>query len=273
MKTNQRYLIAIDMDGTLLNKHRKIPFLTLLYLRHLSRKGHVVILSSGRPIRSLMPFYKKLGLKTPMICYNGGYCYHPYKNDFDIVDHSFSKETVRSLFIDLYPRLICNMIIENHDTIIYQNKDDELYRYFPHKNMEVKYQSILDTNMKSYSIIMQMANLDVQNEIKSKVNKNDSIGVRFWSGLKPKYCEIYYKNVSKAECLEHIRKYYHIDKKNIIAIGDSINDIEMINYAEIGVAMKNSCEELLSEADVITEKDNNHNGIPHCLRKLLKRRN
>ena len=266
----ERYLIALDMDGTLLNKNEKILFNTLMYIRKLTRLGHIVVLSSGRPIRSLMPYYKALGLKSPLICYNGAYCFHPYEKDFEEINYSFSKELVRSLYVGLYPSYIDNMVIENHDMMIYQNEDDTLYRFFPHRNIKVKYSSVFKNTENVFSIIMSFAEAKYIDNIKEEVKKYPDVGVRFWSGNKPRYCEIYYKEVSKAKCLRHIAEYYRIDRDHIIAIGDSINDIEMIRYAGTGIAMKNSCPELIAEANLITERDNNHNGIIATLRKVIK---
>ena len=66
-----RYLIAIDIDGTLLNKDRVISKATKEYLLKLSNEGHLIVLASGRPIRSLVQFHDELKLDTPLICYNG----------------------------------------------------------------------------------------------------------------------------------------------------------------------------------------------------------
>ncbi len=266
----ERYIIALDMDGTLLNRNEKILFNTLMYIRKLSRLGHIIVLSSGRPIRSLMRYYKTLGLNSPIICYNGAYCFHPYEKDFEEINYSFSKELIHSLYIDLYPHYIDNMVIENHEEMIYQNEDDTLYRFFPHKGIKVRYNTVFDNQERMFSIIMSFADPKYIQDIKNEVKKYPDIGVRFWSGLKPRYCEIYYKGVTKAKCLKHIAEYYHIDKDHIIAIGDSINDIEMIRYAGIGIAMKNSCQELKDEADIITERDNNHNGLVTALHKIIK---
>ncbi len=69
-KEIERRIIAFDMDGTLLTHKKKISFLTLYYLRKLTKQGHLIVLASGRPSRSLKKYYNQLKLKTPMICYN-----------------------------------------------------------------------------------------------------------------------------------------------------------------------------------------------------------
>ena len=78
---NNRYLIGLDLDGTLLNKKSKITFKTKNYIKKLSRKGHIVVLATGRPLRAMKQYYDQLGLKTPIVCYNGGHILNPFDND------------------------------------------------------------------------------------------------------------------------------------------------------------------------------------------------
>ena len=56
-KEVERRIIAFDMDGTLLTHKKKISFLTLHYLRKLTKQGHLIVLASGRPSRSLKKYY------------------------------------------------------------------------------------------------------------------------------------------------------------------------------------------------------------------------
>ena len=86
---NKKYLIAIDLDGTLLNKKSKISLANKLYLRKLERQGHKVILASGRPSRAVKFFRKQIGLHTPIICYNGAFCFHPDDDSFPQIVYNF----------------------------------------------------------------------------------------------------------------------------------------------------------------------------------------
>ena len=71
----EKYLIALDMDGTLLNKSHVISKTTSDYFKQLEKDGHIIVIASGRPVRGIMNFYKELELDTPIICYNGAYIY------------------------------------------------------------------------------------------------------------------------------------------------------------------------------------------------------
>ena len=96
-------LIAFDMDGTLLNNNNQISNLTKKYLIKLASQGHKIIISSGRPIRGIISYYKELKLNTPIICYNGAYIY-PGKENIEEYCFSFSYElsTSVSSFVHIY---------------------------------------------------------------------------------------------------------------------------------------------------------------------------
>lgn len=269
---NKKYLIAIDMDGTLLNKKGKVSFLTNRYLRKLSKEGHIVILASGRPIRSLKPTYDKLKLNTPMICYNGIYAYHPNDKSFNEISHYFYKNMIIELYRELYPRYISNIVVENHNDIFYEKDDAFLARFFPNKGIKVHVTSISNIDDNMYSVIMKSNSKKSDNEIINRVKRYENIGLRFWAGDNPEYCELYYKDISKWDSILEIAKYYKIPLDNVITIGDSFNDIEMVKKAKIGIAMINSPSKLKEVADIVTEYDNHHNGIPKTLKKIIKSR-
>lgn len=79
--------------------------------------------------------------------------------------------------------------------------------------------------------------------------------------------EIFYHDISKATGMDHILQYFDIPLQRTIAIGDSMNDVDMIEHAQIGVAMGNACDELkrLSNIQTTSSKED---GIFHCFRRL-----
>ena len=68
---NSKYLIVCDLDGSLLNGDRQIPKTTVNYFKKLNKNGFNIVLASGRPMKNVFYFYKKIGLKTPIISSNG----------------------------------------------------------------------------------------------------------------------------------------------------------------------------------------------------------
>ena len=75
---------------------------------------------------------------------------------------------------------------------------------------------------------------------------------------------------NKGNALDYVSKYLGFDREQIIAFGDAHNDIEMLQFAARGIAMKNAHDSLLEVADEVTEFTNTENGLIRHLKTILK---
>lgn len=267
-QTNKPYIIAFDMDGTLLNDKKKICFRTLHYLRKLSRQGHKIVLASGRPSRALWQYYNKLHLKTPMICYNGAYLFSPHDKNFKPIEFQFPRNIIINCVEDL-KEFILNVMCETETEIWVDKPDRYLAKFFWYQNMEIHVGELKDTLKKDPMTCIIQTPVEYTNtsKIDQIVEKYPGIGARFWTGSP--YFELYYKTTSKGASLEKVEKYYNIPNERVIAFGDAENDVEMLSHAGISIAMKNGKESLKKYAKIVTSKDNNHNGIYDTLKKII----
>jgi len=267
----EKFLIALDMDGTLLNKKREISFLTKQYLKKLTKQGHIIVLASGRPSRSLYRYYNELNLSTPMICYNGAYYFSPKDESLKPWAANFPKEIAIKAYKELKPYIL-NCMIENDTNIWIDEEDKYLANFFWYENMNLHkgdISEILDEN--PMSMICQIYRDRDDKEIISKIaEKYFPIKVRFWTGTN--YFELYVDQTTKGSSLQKIADYYKIPNERIIAFGDAENDDEMLQISGYPVAMRNSKRpEIFKYAKIITKYDNNHNGIYHELKTLFKK--
>ncbi|MGN1295727.1 MAG: Cof-type HAD-IIB family hydrolase [Bacilli bacterium] len=268
-----KYLIALDMDGTLLNSSQKIGKLTSSYLHSLALSGHIIVIASGRPFRSIEPYYNELGLSSPCICYNGGYIYSSEKN-FEEDSFFIPKEVCIDVISTLDRSRLLNVMCENSSSMHLLHQDDILSKYFFMDKINIVYGELKDTLQDDPNIIIFRATdekEDFKQEITKAVEKH-GLKIRFWSGL-TSFSEIYSPKVTKAHALNKIAQYYQIPKENIIAFGDAPNDLEMLEEAGVGVAMKNASSELLKVAKYITPTDNNHDGIYYFLQDFFANKN
>lgn len=269
MNKKEPLLIALDMDGTLLNNKKRIGLKTLFLLRKLTKQGHKIVLASGRPVRALKTYYDALKLNTPMICYNGSYVCSPVDKNFVTIDKRFPTNMV----LDVYKKLndyILNIMCETDDDIWLDKEDPYLFKFFWVNNMNIHkgdINKILNENVNTFLIHTKVLNEKEIKKTEEVVKKYKNISPRFWIG-KP-YFELGHDDASKGSGLEHIAKYYGISKENIIAFGDAPNDEEMLEYAGIGVSMLNARIQL-KNATMISVKDNDHDGIYYTLRMILK---
>lgn len=266
--SNNKYLIALDMDGTLLNDKKEISFITKHYLRKISKQGHKVIIASGRPYRSIKRYYESLRLHTPVICYNGIYSFNPNDSTYPVTKTLFSKKEVLTLYKRLFPKYVKNFFIETKNDLYLFENDDNLLRFFVRDGMNLHYGELPDTiDEESYVLIFERKEEASDKEIREQVKDMPNLSLRFWGHRE--YFEIFPTNESKGKMVLKIAKDLGVDKERIIAIGDAENDIEMISSVGHGVSMKNGYPPLKAIARHVTKKDNNHNGIVHCLKQIL----
>ncbi len=271
MKLKNKYLIALDLDGTLLKDNKKISIKTRYFLKNLAKRGQIFIFSSGRPIRALLNYYNQLKLDTPIISYNGARIFDPKKPDAFDQAKTFNKDMIKEIIIELRKHNIIKSMMSETDSEIWVDKDDLfLFAFFLNKNMVVNrgdFLNILDKDPITF-IVNFVDNKQNREIIEKTVSRYPHIKVRFWQS--DNYFELYYDDVSKYNKIIEIAKYYNINEENIYAFGDADNDIESLSLLSHGIAMANSPKEVKDIAKDVTKKDNNHNGIVDYLKKHLK---
>lgn len=260
---NTRYLIALDLDGTLLTKNKTISHTTKKTIQKLMNQGHIVVIATGRPHRASIMYYKELGLQTPMVNFNGAFIHHPYDNNWDAVHSPLPNRTAKEIIQSCYKLEVDNILAEIQDDIYLDQYDESIIQFFtnPEESEQITIGS-LKNNLKGdpTSLMIQPKEGQVDS-IREYLDKHHAsiIEHRKW-GVPWDVIEIVKKGVSKATGLEKIAHYFDIPAANIIAFGDEDNDLEMIEYAGIGVAMGNAIDELKEKATHVTSS-NDEDGI------------
>ncbi|MDO5330918.1 MAG: HAD-IIB family hydrolase [Bacillota bacterium] len=262
-----RKLIVTDLDGTLLTA---VSCLLLpeseLIIKQLAKAGHQIILTSGRAYRTMLPYYQKLELSTPMISYNGAMISNPGDPAFPAYSSTFDKEFVKSYFSAVKEKV--NAFIGESDTHYYRYKgSDYLENFFPSKDTDL-IDGPLDETLRDslYSCVMG-ADDEYSDFLKSEAEKAPGIGWRHWSGSP--YSELYKLDSDKAKGLAYIMRYLGFKKEDVIALGDSDNDYEAMKLAGTAYCMKGCKSDLLKANFPQTEFDCHHNGAAIELLKLL----
>ena len=268
MLNNQRLLIALDLDGTLLTSKKTISKKTKKLIQDLAKEGHLIIIASGRPPRAIFNYYYELGLKTPMISYNGAYVFNPLDESFPEQKMVFDSKIIKNLITDLNP-VMTNIMCENNDNMWLRYENAQLVDFFASSDIKLHFGEFdLFSNQNLFSIIgIQKPDIS-RDEIKNIISKYEDIDVWFWHGSP--YFELYVKGFSKGPGLKYIANFYQIAKENIIVFGDADNDIDMFQVGHISVAMKNAKTNVLQSASRISLYDNDKEGIYHTLKQNLR---
>lgn len=268
-----RKLIALDLDGTLLDSKKNISDMTCSYLKELEDEGHIICLTSGRSPRSIYTHYSRIGLKrSPYIGYNGDYVYDINDKSvttFDSIPVSFIREFLEVFKFENFSYFVAedleNLYVNDPQIIV--NEFDFLN---PNSiNVNVGKMPDIFKRDELYEVFFECEHDDnVREQIRDFTAKYDHVDMRFWYD-EPYFGEFFVKHISKANGLKHVQEKYDIKDEDIIAIGDGNNDFEMLDLACIGYAMKNGAEKLKENRKYITKYTNDEEGVYHTLKDIL----
>ncbi|HSH36664.1 Cof-type HAD-IIB family hydrolase [Schnuerera sp.] len=272
-------LIAIDLDGTLLNDEKDIPSDNIQLLRELIDRGYEVVIATGRRYWSAKQLIKDIG-RPIVILANNGNVVRNTKNDQIIIKKYLDLADFKTLVKEgkkrgLDPIIHVDQYDKGIDLIIEMDRSHKNYYNYVSQSEEryKKVKSYLEINEDSILAVVyagrkeELVNfhLDINkrypNRYNSHVIENIVVAEALLEIMNPLGC--------KWLSLSEYAKEKGIAEEEIITIGDDNNDAEMIKNAGCGIAMKNASEGVKQVADIITEKDNNESGLSFELRKIL----
>lgn len=259
-------ILAIDIDGTLLNSKSILEEKTIAALRELEEIGVRIVLNSGRVFLSVMYYARQIS-KNPVVIANNGAI---LGSDFDNILKSYPLE---------------DEVVDRLYTLSNENKLDfhfyDLDTYYSNTFNEGKLKHLLKdpTIDGDYSVNLSISDNPLEvlrnknhmaykfqiNGIKEddeivKTIKNEFNDKLYFTSSINGVVEMMTKNVSKLETLKEFAKITGLKTSNIAAIGDGLNDYEMLSGAEISFAMGNSKDELKEIANHVVS-DNDSGGI------------
>lgn len=269
-----QYLFAIDLDGTLLYDFDSLAEHTCEYIRSIQKQGHQVVIATGRPYRSSRFAYEKFNLNTPIINYNGGLVTHPKDESFPIVNITLKKEYIIDIF-ENNVELIRNAFSEVRDNIyLFQEEKaiEPLLHITPDSNLYLGH--LKDTLKEDPNGFIIIGKQGSGKAIESYVNKRYQglVLSRIWNleGEFDSIIEIYTPENNKGKGLQYVAEHLNIPRENIVAIGDGHNDIEMLQYAGTGVAVKNSHPDLIKIADILLDLGPKEDAVIKFIADFLK---
>ena len=287
-------LIAIDLDGTLLNSKGEVSIKNKKAIQKALNKYVEVVLTSGRPIMSVKNLANEIGANNYMICGNGAITYD-IQNEKIIYDRFIEKEKVlqiikiceeNSIFYTVYTKDEILTQKLNYDILFYNqenaNKEESKktnikivknMEEYIRKNKSQKYLkvNICDDNKAVFENIIrklrEISNIDVLDvghlSRKTIKNGNEQYNMEYY------YTEITNTNVDKWEALENLINKLGIKKEEVIAIGDNVNDIQMLRNAGLGAVMGNAAPYIKENADIIAN-DNDSDGVAQIIEENIK---
>lgn len=258
-------MVVTDIDGTIYTPENGITPQVKECLKKLYKNGIYVAIATGRTYGSAKSIADEIGIKCPFICYQGGLICS-YEGDILNVKY-LDPDIAKEIIIEARQRGIhLNVYVE--DTLYVEDDDEYIKDYIGDKGIDYfKVNSFeeLDLTKLNKLLAIRYDTQFINNLISELQKKYPSIYV---VRSHKYFCEIANKNATKGNAIEFLAKKYGIDNSEILAIGDQDNDIEMIKYAQIGIAMGNATQEAKEAADYITDSVDN-NGFVKAINKYV----
>ena len=261
--------IAVDMDGTLLNSKGEIDPLTKKAILAAKKRGVLVTISTGRPIQGVRKYIQELEITAPVITYNGAVIVDP-KKDQILYQKGLSKEDARQVIEEGLSRKVSLILWAKN--ALYVNRIDENVKKYQQLSGNTpiiveNYDKIIELGITK---ILWIDEADTIKKYREALATTIRKSVHYCTS-KTTFLEFFDAGVSKADALEYIRKEYRMSRQEMIAIGDGYNDLSMIEYAGLGVAMGNAESGVKRRADFVT-KSNDENGIAHVINRFVIQR-
>lgn len=278
MIEQEKYLFAIDLDGTVLSNSitNEIHPKTIEGIRMAIDKGHIVSIITGRPWVSTKEIYEKLGLETIVGNINGAHIHNPHDPFFiDYIRYVNLNEMLYIINDEKLKKITKNYAIEGPGWVQLERRDPEIEQIFGFNQLP-KFVDGIDLNKIPLKPIGVILDIDFKkneaiNDIKdSKQLKRyldrrygDLAEFNYWSKGEDgsNIFDITALGVSKSKVISLLLRFYNIDVKNTVAIGDGFNDISMLKIVEHSVAMNNADQMVKDSATFVSSFTNKEGGV------------
>lgn len=285
-------LVAIDLDGTMLNQYGIITEKTKKAISKAQEKGVEVMIASGRAITSVNRFSKEINSNKYFISGNGAITYD-IKNNKILYENILSKtKALKIIKICEENSIYYNVYTENgiiaknlsYNTLYYYKdnltKPDEnrthinivenVYDYFEQREEKIlkimicdEHKTVFNSIVRKLKELSEIEVLEVSHMSRKIIKQGtDEIALEYF------YTEVSAKDVDKWNALEEIIGLMNISKEEVVTIGDNANDLKMITNAGLGVAMGESAPYVKQSADIIAPT-NDEDGVAIILNKIF----
>ena len=269
-------LVASDLDGTLLNKNKEITPRLFAALKKLDELGIYFVPSTGRPFGTVPQAIKELPFLKYVITSNGATIYDAVEQK-NIIENYLTPEAVDAV-IEIARELpvITEYFIEGkayiakkvYDDLSPFNLTESHVTYIKNSRTPVEdfWNEMKRNNTVLENINLVFADMELRKET---WNRLKALGLASVTAATTKNIEITSLYATKAKALEKLCEVLGFTRENVLAMGDGDNDMPMIQFAGIGVAMANGEKHIKQAADIIAD-DCNDFGAAKILEQIIE---
>ena len=263
-------LCTIDLDGTLFDKEKNISKENIYSIKKAKENGCKIVICTGRPINGVLHVLEQLELNTNddyVICYNGSKIFNAGTKEV-IYTKTINGKTVKDVYQE-------SIRLGLHFHAFRENEEFVAVEKNPYSDVEVRinkleYKYIDFNTIDDNELFLKCMIVDDKDKITAAMNKLNPKFYELYSVVRSShiFLEFLNKETNKGHALIALAKYLNIDITETMAIGDAGNDLDMIKFAHIGVAMENAYENVKKAANFITAS-NEESGVAVAINKFV----
>ncbi|WP_418223273.1 Cof-type HAD-IIB family hydrolase [Clostridium isatidis] len=261
-------LICIDMDGTLLNSKHEVSDENKKAIKKAHDRGVNIALCTGRMFLSAKYYADLIGINTPIIASNGAFIKNGY-NDKAIYENPLPKDIAIEIYkiakkyrltiqFNSWNVLFMETPASEEHAYVVMNRDlpeEKRVKFIINEKLDEAIQNY-EGNILKAGVIEKAANKDKLWTAKEEIKDIFRDKLHVVSSGDNNF-EITVGSVSKGNAAAYLAKLLNIPQEEVMCIGDSENDLSMIKYAGIGVAMGNGLDIVKEAADYVTDTNDN----------------
>ncbi|NLJ85393.1 MAG: HAD family phosphatase [Firmicutes bacterium] len=259
-------LIAMDIDDTLLTDELVIPKACRETIAAAQGRKVRVVLATGRMLAATIHFARELGLTEPLICYNGALIQSPNGGP-PLAHHPIPLELAREI-VELGQKEDLHVNVYLDDCMYIDEYNEYTQLYLSTADVEAHpVGDLMEFMDRPPTKILYVCEPEIAAkwhlELKERYRGRLEVFVS-----KAEYVEFTAAGVSKGAALKELAEMYGLEPGEVMAIGDSYNDIPMLEYAGIGVAVANAARTVQATADYVT-LSNEEYGVAEAIKRFV----
>jgi Cof subfamily protein (haloacid dehalogenase superfamily) len=266
--------LALDLDGTTLNSKEEISSHNLDAIFRAAQAGVKVFVATGRSYTSASRYVEILNTGDPSITYNGALI----RDSASVLRSLTMEDGIIQDILRTLKRLQQQPVVYTTLESRYVDEPEKLHRNFFDfskgsgiRNIEVddlltqSWDDVIRISVFTDEYTTQLLDAELQRRFGSSVKTAQTYFSEwdFW------IFEVLNAQCSKPEALQFLCNRYGFEHKEVIAVGDNRNDVEMIHWAGLGVAMRNSLPDVAAAADYVTRATNNEHGVAEVIERFI----
>lgn len=261
-------IICCDIDGTLLRDDKSLSEENRLWIsKAVKEKDVKFVIVSGRILKSLKHFKETLGITGLSSCLNGTFLSD--ENDSVLANHTFAYEDALAV-VQAHEETKVDLLGIYEDTWYTESKESYIHKckvpMYLQEAVIVNLKELIKTTSINKFVFMSQNKADLGHVFDILSSQVPQGHLYLYPG--PNFLEVMPGGISKATAVDDLIDYYKVNRNQVMAIGDDINDIEMIQKAGLGVAMGNALDCVKEIADAITDTNQN-DGVAKAIQRYI----